>query len=59
MVARTLARLTEPLSAEVDAHERRRNGEVVDEGMYVEPELQLVRGGDALKPRVRMSINTS
>ena len=52
-------RLTEPLSAEIDADECRWNGEVVDEGMYVEPELQLVRGGDALKPRVRMSINTS
>ena len=41
--------LTEPLSVDAEPDERRRNGEVIDDRIQLEPADQLVVGGDQLK----------
>lgn len=41
--------LTKPLSAEAEADERWRNGEIVNDGSEADPEQQLVIGSNQLK----------
>lgn len=49
--------LTDPSPVQVDGHERRRNGEVVDEGVELQHEPKLVTGSNELKNKREIKKN--